>query len=312
MAPEPAQQFSEDDDDRIQLSWYARALQRHWKLALAGAIAGAAIGFGYATLQPVLYEGVTSLLVVSRTLPSGVQINPPMFGSIVRNTTVVSQVLADLKLQEGIAPQAFIDSAIDVEEVAGTSIVKLKVRLADPRVAAEASRRLAEGALAFAQQLSADQGDQSPNQLKGQVDEARDRRHQAEADLLAYQAQAQVELLKEDTDRMLKDAKPAGEVAGRLNELHKRQVEVAHRQADLDLATRLYADAARAYERSRTLSVGKTPPLQILDRAVPADHPVSRKRLKSTVAGSVAGFLGAALVGLLLQTRVRPTAAASS
>ena len=384
MAPDSPQQFP-DDPDVVEIRWYARFVRRHWRIALAAGALGGALGFGYTALQPPVYEGVTTLLVVPRTLPSGVQINPPTFSSIARSGTLVAQVIDELKLQNEVTPQAFLERALEIEEVSGTNIVRIKVRLDAPKAAAEASRRLAAEAVGLTQQMTEDQGASALDQLKHQVSESSDRLQKVEEALLTYKRRVQPELLRRDADTLLKEradlmqvvvdlaaerarlataeqefkrqapvlsmaGAPAGDelaprsianpvyvaldseiatsrakiaalerqqddlmnvrkVGGKelakLSELYQGEVELARLQADVDLARRLYDDVALRYEQSRAEPLITTPPLQILDNALPPDRPISRKRLQYGLAGAAAGVAGALLVALMWESQGR-------
>lgn len=194
--------------DRAELAWYVHALQRYWIAAVAGAALGAALLFALVTGRPLLYEGITTLLVVPPSQTGGPQMNPATFRAIVENVTLASEVIAELKLHEppnAISPQAFVERRLAVQEVRGTNVVRIIVQLGDPQVAAEASRRLAQKAVLLTRQITAKEGDSIQEQLKIHLDEAHDRLEQAEQALLGYQKGAQVELVKEDTAAMLKE-----------------------------------------------------------------------------------------------------------
>jgi uncharacterized protein involved in exopolysaccharide biosynthesis len=446
-----------DDEDIIDLGWYVRALQRRWKLAVAGAIVGGGLGFWYASYQPLKFQGVTTLLVVPPAQPTGAQINPATFQAIVENATLASQVIDELKLQGEVTLQAFLERALTVEEVRGTNIVKVKVTLSDPKLAAEASHRLAQKAIVLTQQVSQQEGVSIQDQLKNHLNDAQDRVQKAQQELLDYKQRAQVDLIKEDTDAMLKErgdllqlvvdieaerarlaaaeqeikrqqpvlsvarvpsaedalrrsagdalqrstddalrrsaedaqrrsaeetpkpiaaderrppeptpargAEPphrttqpppkveadpqhldlsnpfvnpvyqtldfqiatsrariaalekqrdelidvkklGGKELAQLSELYQRQINQARLQANYDLATRVYGDLAVRYEQSRTQPLGNAAQLQVVDDAIPPDHPVARKRLQFAVYGAAVGLMGA-MFGTWLRERRR-------
>ncbi len=152
---------SNESVDRAELAWYVRALQRHWIVALAGAALGAAVFFVIVSNRPLVYEGVTSLLVVPPSGSDGAQMNPATFLALVQNETLASEVIAELKLQDPpyqLSPQAFVERNLGVQEVRGTNVVRVIVRLADPQKAAEASRRLAEKTVQLSRQIIAREG----------------------------------------------------------------------------------------------------------------------------------------------------------
>jgi uncharacterized protein involved in exopolysaccharide biosynthesis len=192
------------DDDDLGPAWYVIALQRWWVVIFVGALVGGSIAFWNASRRPLQYQGVTTLLVVPPSQPGGAQVNPATFQAIVQNLSLASQVIDELKLQDTLTPHRFLERALSVEEVRGTNIVRVKVTLPDPQLAAEASRRLAQKAIVLAQQITQLNGVSVQEQLKGYLSEAVQRLQQAERELLEYKQRAQVDLIKGDTDAQLK------------------------------------------------------------------------------------------------------------
>lgn len=195
----------EDGEALVYLDWYVRAIRRRWLFIVAGTLLGGAILFWNASLQPLKYQGVTTLLVVPPSEPGGAQINPATFRSIVENGTLASQVIAELALGDQVSPETFVQRALSVEEIRGTNVVRVKVTLTDPGQAAEASRRLAHKAILLTQQITQQEGVAIQEQLKSHLNSAHERLLSAEKELLAYKQDAQVEVIKEDTDAQLKE-----------------------------------------------------------------------------------------------------------
>lgn len=415
------------DEDDLGPAWYMLALQR-WSVPIViAALVGGAIAYWSANRRPLRYQGVTTLLVVPPSQPGGAQLNPATFQAIVENLTLASQVIDELNLQTTLTPHGFVEGALAVEEIRGTNIVKVKVTLADPKLAAEASRRLADKAILLAQQITQQGGASVQEQLKRHLTEAADRMQKAERALLEYKEQAQVDLIKEDADAQLKEradllsltidieaerarlsaaeneikrqqpvlrmarnpgaedalrqvqslpnskraadatAKPerdpgeaevdtqqldltnpfvnpvyqtldfqiattrtriaalekerdevinvkklGGNQLAQLSELYRRQIHQARLQAHYDLAMKVHGDLALRYEQSRTGPVGNTSQLQVVDRALPSDRPVARKRVQSGILGAGMGFVGSALIALLWEGRRRWTPRRSS
>lgn len=197
-----------DKVDRAEPAWYVRAVQRHWIAAVVGAALGAVLFFALASRRPVMFEGVTTLLVVPPAKAEGAQMNPATFRAIAENATLASEVIQELKLHEPpheLSPQAFIERRLGVQEVRGTNVVKITVTLGDAKMAAEASRRLAQKAVLLTRQITAKEGDSTQEQLNNHLAEARERLQQAEQTLLGFQKSAQVELVKQDTDALLRE-----------------------------------------------------------------------------------------------------------
>ena len=190
-------------EEELAIGWYLSTLSRRWSLLLACAVLGALAGVVVASTRPVVYEGVTTLLVVPPPRTPNAQINPATFRAILENGSLATQVIAEAQLSQ--TPQAFMESALDVEQPQGTNVVKIRVRLADPKQAADASRRFARGAISLTRRLNDDEGSLLQDQLKSHLTDAAARMAATEKDLLAYRQGAQLELLKTDTDSLLEE-----------------------------------------------------------------------------------------------------------
>ena len=200
-AVQPDQQVTSLFEEELGLGWYMQALWRRWMLLLVVALLGGAAGYLVASLRPVLFEGVTTLLVVPPPRTPTAQINPATFRAILENASLAMKVIAETGLSQ--TPQTFLETALQVEQPAGTNILKVKVRLKDPKTAADASRRLANAAIALTRRLNQEEGLSLQEQLKNHLQDAALRLAAAEKELLSYQQSAQLELVKEDTDAML-------------------------------------------------------------------------------------------------------------
>ena len=388
-------------DDDLGPAWYVLALQRWLMPILLVALVSGLIAFGVASSQPLRFEGVTTLLVVPPS-QGGAQVNPATFRAIVENQSLALEVLDELRLRD-ITPHRFLERALSVDEIRGTNIVKVRVTLGNPQLAAEASRRLAQKAILLAQRITQQEGTSVQDQLKRYLGEATQRMQQSERDLLEYKQRAQIALLQEDTvaqlqkrsdllqlvidiekerarlaaaeteiqrqqpllksmrnpaaeealqrslpvdkgavdaqqldltnpyvnpvyqtldfqiatsrtriaslekerDQLVNVKKIGGKELADLSELYRRQAEQDRLQANYDLASKVHDDLALRYEQSRTLPVGNTSQLQVIDQALPPDNPVARKRVQRAILGAGLGFMGMSLIALLWESRSR-------
>ena len=404
MATQPRQLSKNSDyaeEAIIDFVPYVRALQRRALLIVVGSVACGVLAFFTASLQPLRYEGVTTLLVVPPS-QGGAQVNPATFRAIVENQSLAAEVISELKLAD-ITPHRFLERALTVEEIRGTNIVKVRVALGDPKLAAEASRRLALKAIVLAQNITQQDGASVQEQLKRYLGEATQRLQQAERELVQYKQHAQLDLVQEDTlaqlkkrsdllqlvidiekerarlaaaeteikrqqplltsarnpaaeealqrsqpvdkgaadaqqldltnryvnpvyqtldfqiatsrtriaalekerDQVINVKKIGGKELTELSELYRRQAEQDRLQANYDLASRVHSDLGLRYEQSRTLPVGNTSQLQMVDQALPADRPLSRRRTQAALFGAGVGFIGLALVVVIWEARSR-------
>jgi uncharacterized protein involved in exopolysaccharide biosynthesis len=241
LPPRPDDAF----EDEIDFTRYFRVFARHWMLLAGLAIVGGLCGFTVSRMKPVLYEGVTTVLVLP---PSKVDVRTAStanFRALLENLTHSAQVISELGLDKppfSLSAQRFHDEALQVEEVAGTNLVKVRVRLPDPTRAMEASRRLAQKAVSLNTEISQREGSSIRDLLKSHLDESSDQMKAAETQLLAFQRQAQIPLLERDTDAMIYER----------GELLRLTVDIESEKA------RLKAAESEIAKQERVLSVGRS------------------------------------------------------
>ena len=189
-------------EDEIDFGSYARFLIRYSIALVVCAAAGAVAGFLVAERRPTLYEAATTILARQGDAP----VNIGAVRALVQNGTLASQVLRETGLDSPpgtLSPQAFIADAVRVDEVPGTNFLKMIVTLPDPGKAAIASTTLARKAVDLSRQVSHDEGLAFRGRVKDQLEAAAQRLAEAEQRLLSYQNEAQVEVLRTDTESML-------------------------------------------------------------------------------------------------------------
>jgi hypothetical protein len=114
---------------------------------------------------------------------------------------LAAQTLAEIGIQ--VSPQAFVSSALVIEQVPGTNVMKVRVTFPDAVAAAQTSKLLSQKAVELNRRIASEEGSAVRSQLKMLLDQSAERLKAAEEQYLDYQDQAQVELLRKDTDRMI-------------------------------------------------------------------------------------------------------------
>ena len=84
-----------------------------------------------------------------------------------------------------------------------------------------------------------------------------------------------------------------------LDHLYDLETRLARFQVEQDLAEKIYVEISKRYEEAALQVVGRSAELSIIDKAVPADRPVSRHVARNTVVAGIAGFC-LAMAGVLL------------
>src|SRR5262245_46673099 len=99
LSPAPVPHRPGDSlEDEIDFTRYFRVFARHWMLLVVLALVGGASGFAVSRMKPVLYEGVTTVLVLP---PSKVDVRTAStanFRALLESLTHSSQVINELGL----------------------------------------------------------------------------------------------------------------------------------------------------------------------------------------------------------------------
>lgn len=193
-------------DDDFDAARYLLALRRGWLWVLCGTLLGIAAGAVWSATRPVIFEASTTLTIAYPAGQGAAETSPQALTVILQNVSLAAQVIDEVGLARpphSLTPQRFVEDALLVEALPGTNIIRVRVRLPDPALAAEASRRLSLKAIDLTRSLNEQEGSAVQERLKEHLAAAAGRLAAAEKELLTYQQRAQVELLKQDTDAML-------------------------------------------------------------------------------------------------------------
>lgn len=247
-------------EDELDLGRYIRMIFRGWPLIVVGAMLGAVAGVAAANRRPILYEAVTTILIGR----SNTTVASATSRALLENRTIAAQTLAEIGVP--LSPQGFVSGALVVEQVPGTNVMKVKVTLGDPVKAAQASRSLSQKAVDLNRRIASEEGSAIRSQLKALLDQAADRLKGAEEQYVRYQDQAQVELLKKDTERMIAER----------GELLRLRIDIEGEKA------RLAAAEQEIQKQDRLLSV---------PRAVAAEAALQRIASRAAAADSNAAVV---------------------
>jgi uncharacterized protein involved in exopolysaccharide biosynthesis len=184
-------------EEELNLGRYVGILLRHWLALFLGVFVGGAAGFAGASMRPVLYEGVTTILIGR----SNSVVATATSRALLENRTIAAETLAEIGSH--VSPESFVTNQLAVEQVPSTNVMKVRVKLEDPVKAAQASRVLAQKAVELNRQVASEEGSAVRGQLKALLEQAADRLKGAETEYVRYEDQAQIELLKRDTERMI-------------------------------------------------------------------------------------------------------------
>jgi capsular polysaccharide biosynthesis protein len=240
-------------EEELNLGRYIAILRRHWLALFVGVFVGGAAGFVGASLRPVFYEGVTTILIGR----SNSVIATATSRALLENRTLAAETLAEIG--SSLSSEAFVTNLLTVEQVPSTNVMKVRVRFEDAAKAAQASRVLSQKAVELNRRVASEEGSAVRGQLKVLLDQAADRLKTAEAEHLRYEDQAQIELLKRDTERMIAER----------GELLKLRIDI---------------ETERARVAAAEQEIKKHDPVYSLPRAVNAETALQRTAERATAA----------------------------
>lgn len=238
-------------EEELDLGRYLRLVRRHWLVLVSGAALGALAGVTAASLRPVLYQAVTTILIGR----SESVVASATSRALLENHTLAAQTLQEI--QADITPQSFVLNALVVEQIPGTNVMKVKVALEDASKAAQASRVLSQKAVELNRRIASDEGSAVRGQLKILLDQSAERLTAAEALFVRYEDEAQIELLKKDTDRMIAER---GELLRLRIDIETEKARLAAAEQEIKKQDRVLA-APRAVAAEAALRRAGAPPL---------------------------------------------------
>ena len=185
--------------------------------------------------------------------------NVNTFRALIQNYGLAADVINKFKLQDppdDLTPREFLEEAMTVEEIRGTTLLRIRVQLerpdTTPLVANETASRAVALALAVTQQETIDARDL----LRQQAAEAEARLKESETALLAYQREAQIELLRRDVDIKLKQRERLQEVglllAAERAKATRVESELARREPITSLTRSIDDDEVAVLEAARS------------------------------------------------------------
>jgi len=177
---------------------------RFWILLclLAGLVAG---GVGW-YLQGAMYHSVVTLSV-SQPADQSVPVPVGNYRSLLENETVAIEAIKNAGLVHGSAPMSanwFLSRVLTIEEVRGTNLLRIHVRLADPVKAAAVANDVAQRSIALARKMHEDEGLSLRSRLESERDEALAKLRHADELALDFRRTNKVELLRTEVDAFIR------------------------------------------------------------------------------------------------------------
>ena len=227
--------------DLIEPLWAGR-----WIVVLVGGICAVVSG-GLALASVPAYEAVTVLRVIeSKSVDQAELARPDNFRPLLQNKTIAESLVRDFTLVQEprylwqaaggpVAADQFGEVA-QVDRIGATNLMQVRVRRANPELAAKVANALADRAIALNRRINQQEVVDARDYIKIQLDEAGKRVADVQARFVDIQQRSQVESLK-------KDAEVAIDLRSKLLELQaeisKERAFLARSETDLAASQRL-------------------------------------------------------------------------
>jgi uncharacterized protein involved in exopolysaccharide biosynthesis len=233
-------------DQGVSAAYIGVLLQR-WRLVLALTLAGAlAGGIASRLVRPVYATGVT-LAVAEPKIGGGdreTRTSARDYLALLENRALAADTIRQFKLDQppyNLGPETFLLRILQTEQIGQTNLLRLVVRLPDPKLASDIANHMAARVQNLTQRLTSEETSQARLTLSSQLTEARTRLDQAQTLLEAARTGGQYDLLKRDVDILLEQRRELRgvtvKIAGERASLARAEAELA-RRSRIDLLTR--------------------------------------------------------------------------
>jgi hypothetical protein len=248
LAAAGSQRGPEPESDELSIRDLAEPLWRFRWLILGVALACGAVALFVAKSQARRYEAVAIVRVAESKSgdtaePARAENYRPLFenktiaASLVKDFNIVGEAIYTWEGNGGpLAPDNFIRDVLDVDLIAGTNLMRVRVQLANPETAAKVTNALVERAIDLNRRINQQEVADARDYIKTQLGEATRRVDELRDQYVAVRQRSQVEALK-------KDAEGALDVRSKLMELQanieNERAFLARSEADLKASERL-------------------------------------------------------------------------
>jgi uncharacterized protein involved in exopolysaccharide biosynthesis len=244
-------------DELYGLRLRSLLLRRWWVLA-AGLALGASLGLIFGGEAPV-YEASATVYLTPASEPSGLMTAAGL-NVVLSSQTNALAIVKRLGLDRpprALNAETFLRRALTIEQVPNGYFFRVKVRLADPQLAAAAANEICERGVELMLQLWLDVLAAKPAAVQRQLEQARVALATAEDRLSHYKRPA---------------AAPAGAP------IKTSEDELGMLRDEVEIKRIVYIETGARYDRARADFAATTPPLRITDRAIPPVQPASLSR----------------------------------
>jgi len=229
------------------LAGYLNALWRARWIILAGSLLAGLNSWIVSSSLSRKYEATATLMVsppkvgeASSGSVLGLEVRN--YRSYLENQSLSAELVREFKLDgppHRLTPESFLDSALTVADVRDSRLLEVRVKLNEPKLAADVANALALRAVELSRTLNQEEVVAARDIIKQQLDVARERLTAARAAYERGQRAAQIELLEQDVGTLLEQQKDLRLVHVRIEreraKLSQAEAELARQQRVRDV-----------------------------------------------------------------------------
>ena len=229
-----------DKRDDLSLVQYLQMVWRYRYWLVAGTVLGAVVAIVVIVTTPRTYEATAVLIMANSKL--GQEGPTALSVATVRELVTTRAAAAKVIVQTGLdkAPYrmtaARLLNAVRVDEVRGTTVVRVSARLTDPDLATRVANGLAAAAIDQLQRSNTNEVKQTRDLIKLQKDAAEKALREAQGNLLTFKRTAQLDLKRRDVATMLDQRQELGSL---LVAIEEQKAWLARAQTELSGRTRV-------------------------------------------------------------------------
>jgi len=241
--PEPVTESGE-----LSIRDLVEPLWRHKWLILFVALACGGVAVFVAKSHTPRYEAVAVVRVAeSKSGDTAEPARAENFRPLLENKTLAAGLVKDFGLVTEptyswesaggpVPPDRFLEDILDVDQVAGTNLMRVRVKRGDPDQAFKVANALVERAIELNRRINQQEVVDARDYIKSQLDEATRRVDQLRDQFVAVKQHAQVDMLKKDAEGQLDIRQKLIEL---LADIEGERAFLARSEADLKASQRL-------------------------------------------------------------------------
>jgi uncharacterized protein involved in exopolysaccharide biosynthesis len=253
-------------------------------LILAGGVVGAVVAAFVASKTTPAYEATTTVIVRQATALSPTVATNSM-RAVIANYAVAKNVVTRLNLPE--SPAGFLAHSLRIEDVPGTFLMRVVVRLSDGALAAQAANATATEAIALNTRLTKTGGDRLERVMQDELATARTHMDEAAAAVREFKLRRR---------------------SGHTPDAQEQEIERARLYAEYDLATTLYEEIAVQFGKLRLQVAEQSAELLVVEEAFQPERSEGLSVPANALFGAVTGLTLALLVSAIVAFLQTPAA----